>query len=311
MKTLVWITHSFRLDSRLTSRLEGKCTFVYYSPYYFAGPREKAILNSCSKDNLNAFYQSLQDFQDQLAAIDADHTLAVYKVSDPIKHINQLIAEHGFDRVVIDLPLFGMWKTTDPMQITVPFEFVDSDLIDDECRNMTAKSRWMSHTRKMKEYKPHRWNSSIQPNPIKESVSLYPDHQIEPLIDPITVVNRALKIAPTYGQTRDKHNGQTRLSTAFQNGTVDPHNVFYQIAEQFQSEGADFTKNEGPHAAMLRQFAFREMTIIQARRSTLTMESDPEEWAKSFLTEKSYINLMEKTNPDSNLEFQDIVDAMV
>ena len=37
MRTLVWITNAFRLDSRLTASLEGEVTFVFYSPYYFAG----------------------------------------------------------------------------------------------------------------------------------------------------------------------------------------------------------------------------------------------------------------------------------
>jgi deoxyribodipyrimidine photolyase len=277
---------------------------VYYSPYYFAGPREKAILKNCSKANLEAFYESLDIMRKSLKAM--GHDFYVFKQSDPIQHINQLIDKHGFAKVVIDLPLFGMWKTTDPMQIKVPFQLVDSDLIDDTCFRMTAKSRWMAHTRDMSNIKFHVWNSDIQPNSINEKSESYPTYTRNWLIMPHSITNRALAIAPTYGQTRDKHNGQTRLSTAFQNGTIDPHNVFYQIAKEFQSTGADFTKNEGAHAAMLRQFAFREMTIIQARRSGLTMEDNTIDWAKVFLTEKSYENLVNKTNTESTLTFEQI-----
>ena len=154
-KTLVWITHSFRLDSRLTNSLSGPCTFVYYSPYYFAGPREKAILANCSKENLDAFYQSLDFFRNQLS--DKGHQLHVFKEADPISHINSLVDKYEFDQVIIDLPLFGMWNTTDPMEIKVPFTLIDSDLIDDECRNMTAKHRWMSHTRKIYDEIDYQW----------------------------------------------------------------------------------------------------------------------------------------------------------
>jgi hypothetical protein len=234
------------------------------------------------------------------------HDFYVFKQSDPIQHINYLIDKYGFTQVVIDLPLFGMWKSTDPMQIKVPFQLVDSDLIDDTCFKMTAKSRWMAHTRDMSNIKFHKWNDDIQPNPINEKTETYPSYTRNSLIMPHVAKYRAIAIAPTYGQTRDKHNGQTRLSTAFQNGTVDPHNMFYQIAKEFQIIGADFSKNEGAHAAMLRQFAFREMTIIQTRRAGLTMEDDSITWAKTFLTEKSYENFVTKTNTESTLTFEQI-----
>jgi len=299
MKTLVWLTHSFRLDSRLTANLSGPCTFVYYSPYYFAGDREREILKGCSTKNLQAFYQSLDEMQNLL--LSKGHQLIVFKEKDPIAHINQLISKYEFERVVIDLPLFGMWKTTDPMLLSVPFEMVDSDLIDDECLKMTAKSRWMSHTRKVQTEKLYEWNSEITPFAISEKSKGYPTYESNSLIDPKPVIDRALHMATTYGQTRDKHDGQTRLSTAFQNGVIDPHNTFYKIARLFDVHGADFTKNEGAHAAMLRQFAFREMTIIQTRRANLTMEDQPIEWARQFLTPASLQNMQSRVNEQSTL----------
>lgn len=307
MKTLVWLTHSFRIDSRLTSKLSGPCTFVYYSPYYFAGPREKKILRECSQSNLDAFYESLDYIKNELTM--KGHTLQVFQETNPIEHINHLIAKYGFTRVVIDLPLFGMWKSTDPMEINVPFEFIDSDLIDDESPRMTAKSRWMSHVKQINNINWNRWNSEITILPISEISNEYPQYQKNSLIDGCSSLNRALSVAPQYGQTRNAHNGQTRLSTAFQNGTLDPHNTFFSIAKQFYDNGADFNINDGAHAAMLRQFAFREMTIMQTRRSTLTMEDGIEEWARAFLTEKSFHNLKERVNSDSQLTFDNIRNA--
>ena len=108
MKTLVWITHSFRLDSRLTDSLEGECTFVYYSPYYFAGKRKQSILRRTSQSNLDAFYLSLHQFNQQLQ--DKGSYLYVYKRKDPIEHLNQLCIDGGYDRVIIDQPQFAMFR---------------------------------------------------------------------------------------------------------------------------------------------------------------------------------------------------------
>ena len=120
-KTLVWLTHSFRTDSRLTTNLSGPCTFVYYSPFYFAGSREKEILRNCSQENLDAFYQSLDYMAMDLGSINMD--FHIFKKSNPIEHINELIDKYGFTKVVIDLPLFGMWKSTDPMDRDKPCDY--------------------------------------------------------------------------------------------------------------------------------------------------------------------------------------------
>lgn len=306
-KTLIWMTHSFRLDSRLTSKLSGPCTFVYYSPYYFAGSREKAILKNCSKQNLEAFYESLDTFDKQLKS--KNNKLYVFKKSNVIEHINELVQKYGFTKVIIDLPLFGLWQSIDPMEISVPYQLVDSDLIDDECFKMTAKSRWMTHVKSLDTEKLYYFNSEITKFSIDESIESYPTYKSNKLIDAPSVLHRALDIRKDYKFTRDKHNGQTRLSTSFQNGVLDPHNVFFQIAFQFKNESADLTINDGPHASMLRQFAFREMTIIQARRSNLTMENSPIDWAKSFLTQASYDNLINRVNPESKLTFNQIQTA--
>jgi deoxyribodipyrimidine photolyase len=51
------------------------------------------------------------------------------------------------------------------------------------------------------------------------------------------------------------------------------------------------------------------MTIIQTRRSGLTMEDNSVQWAKTFLTEKSYENYTTHTNPESTLTFDKIKNA--
>jgi deoxyribodipyrimidine photolyase len=309
-KTLVWITNSFRKDSRLTNQLSELCTFVYYSPYYFAGERERKIYERCSQQNLNAFYHSLHSFDTELKQ-QGHQGLLVFKESDPIEHINRLCEKWKFDNVVIDQPLFAMWHTIDLLRLNVPYEIIDSALIDDTCFKMTAKSRWMTHVKNASISKPHQWNSNIAPYFIKESSRTYPiPKHITPLLNTDEVIERAKYIAPTYGTTRDSHNGQTRLSTLLQNGMADPHNIFFEIAKQFQESGSDLSINEGSHASMLRQFAFREINIITARRNNLTMEDSPEQWARTIMHHKSYDNLIDSIpKPESNLSFDSIKSA--
>jgi deoxyribodipyrimidine photolyase len=310
MKTLVWITNSFRVDSRLTNNLSDLCTFVYYSPFYFAGERERKILERCSQQNLNAFYHSLHSFNEELKT-KGHQGLLVFKESDPIEHINNLCEKWKFDKLVIDQPLFAMWHSVDLLRLNVPYEIVDSALIDNTCFKMTAKSRWMTHVKNVSSARPYQWNSNISPYSIKEHSRTYPiPKYVTPLLNTEEVIGRAKDIAPTYGSTRDSHNGQTRISTALQNGTIDPHNLFFEIAKQFQESGSDLNVNEGTHASMLRQFAFREINIITARRNNLTMEDNPAKWAQTIMHYKSYDNLIDSSpKPESNLSFDSIKNA--
>jgi deoxyribodipyrimidine photolyase len=308
MRTLVWITNSFRLDSRLTDTLEGECTFVYYSPYYFAGKREREIYKKCSQANLDAFYYSLHQFNQELQS--KGSYLYIYKKANPIEHINQLCKDYGYDRLVIDQPLFAMWHSVDLLQLAVLYEIIDSALIDDKCYKMTAKSRWMSHVKRNSIEKIYKWNPNIVHFGIAAPfVDTYPQPipPISSYLNKEYIVERAMEIAPTYGQTRDRHDGQTQLSTLMHNGMVDPHNLFFEIARQFEKSGSDLSVNEGAHASMLRQFAFREMTILTARKNNLTLENAPHEWAQTLMHHKAYENMMVATpNPNSNVNIETI-----
>ncbi len=309
MRTLVWITNSFRIDSRLTSSLSGECTFVYYSPFYFAGERERNIYKKCSEENLAAFYQSINDFDQALRQKGSN--LLIFKKKNPIEHINYMCDQWKFDRVIIDQPVFGMWKSVDLLQLNRPWTYVDSALIDDTCRNMTAKSRWMSHVKKLDNYRPYRWNAEIKPIFIHEVTESYPHIRCKSkLMDVDYLLSRAKSIAPTYGQTRDHHDGQTHVSTALHNGVIDPHNLFYELSRLFRENGANMSINEGAHASMLRQFAFRELNIVKTRQRGLTLEDDPVEWAYASMTKSNYDHLVSsRPKPDSELTFERIKTA--
>ena len=302
MSTLVWMTNSFRKDSRLTSKLGGYCAFVYYSPYHFAGDRERNIYKNCSQENLDLFYQSINRFNSYI-----NNNLHIYRVNDVVAHINALVADQGFTKLVIDQPLFAMWHTVDLSKIKCRIEIIDSALIDDTCVNLTAKSRWTKHIEKLSRFKPHQFNTEIVP--IK--ISTYDGHpyptvtSLLPQINLEAVYKKIHATIQDYHTTRDRHDGQTGMSVALHNGVIDPANTFYAIAKEFTDHSLT-----SPAAAILRQQAFRELSIIQARRANMTLENTPLEWAKALMHSAAFDNLITATpNPSCVWLTADLLNA--
>jgi hypothetical protein len=311
-RTLVWMTHSFRQNSRLTDSLSGQCSFVYYSPYHFAGKRERDIYKKCSKRNLTAFYSSINSFE-LILEKSISGKVHIYRVSDPVSHINALVKAHGFTNVVIDQPLFAMWHTVDISKIDCDVDVIDSDLIDVGCVNLTAKSRWTSHIKQIKTFVPHVFSKNITAFDIPGySGESYPTVPTPPLLNVDDVVARAVDIAPKYGETRNQHDGQTRLSVPLHYGVIDPANIFFTIANLFVDVIPDMSDTSGPHVALLRQFAFREISIIQSRRANMTLENTPLEWAKALMHHSAYDNLVAaKPVPGSKVDHNAIRKAYI
>lgn len=307
MRTLIWITNSFRLDSRLTANLADEVTFVYFSPYYFTNEREKKIYSTCSGKNLDAFYESINSFDSALAS--KGFKFEIFKESDPIKTINSLIEYCGYDKLIIDAPLFSMWQNIDLSKLDLNesnISIIDSALVDPECPRLTAKSRWMAHATSIDSYVPFKFSNKAKPFNIDVSNESYSKIFIlNKDLDDVETLSRVRKMAKTYIDTRDKHDGQTRLSAIMHNGMIDPRDVFYQIAKDFKESGEDLTVNDGPAASMLRQLAFREIAIIQARRTGLTLENSALEWAESLMTPAAYTNLINQ-NPGGTVTFEKI-----
>jgi len=305
-RTLVWMTHSFREDSRLTSSLNDECAFVYYSPFYFAGQRELEIYRACSQDNLNAFYSSINSF-DAMLKNKLGVKLYIYRGFKVIEHINMLIRQFKFDKVVIDQPLFSMWHGINVNDIQTRVEFVDSDLIDPANTKMTAKSRYTAHLDN-RNVIFNRFSKTIKPFKMHAYMGgdLYPLVNVPSLVD-TGLVNHYMKSKIyDYHLTRDRHDGQTRMSTALHNGVLDPCNTFYDIETSF-GDGSDDGSNSGsPLAAILRQQAFREISIIRARRTGLTLEDEPVKWAKALMHSSAFDNMMAHRNPDGKVTWDKV-----
>lgn len=305
-RTLVWLTHSFRINSRLMASLSGECAFVYYSPYYFAGQRERDIYNKCSQANLDAFYWSINNFDRELRTM-INGQVHVFKESDPIAHINSLCVQHGFDNVVIDQPLFAMWHTVKLSNLQRPFKQIDSDLIDPNCIKLTAKSRWTTHVKNINSFIANVINVNLIGYNIPGYIDdHYPFVAEPPLLNVNKVFDHLFKVMFKYKDNRNHHQGQTRMSVALHNGVIDPANVFYSVAVGFRKHGYDITDLEGPAAAILRQQAFREISIIQARRKLLTLEDDPLTWAQKLMHISAYENMLQARPKANGLTWEKI-----
>lgn len=302
-RTLVWMTHSFRVDSRLTTLLGGECCFVYYSPYYFAGKREKEIYKKCSQENLDAFYYSINDFSKMLKEM-CGAQLHIFKEHDPASHINTLINEYDFDQVIIDKPLFAMWHTVNLGKIRKPVTIIDSDLIDETCTKMTAKARWNSHVSQRGTFKMHRLSKAIRPfNLLHYDGPKYPQVFAHPLVERPKVLRHIHEKMFDYHATRDRHDGQTGMSVVLHNGLLDPANMFYGIASEFD----DFSTGS-PAESILRQQTFREISIIRTRKARMTLENTPLEWAKALMHHSAYDNLINSAPlPGSTLDTQAVI----
>jgi deoxyribodipyrimidine photolyase len=84
---------------------------------------------------------------------------------------------------------------------------------------------------------------------------------------------------------------------------LDPRTVFFTIAKDLKKSGASLDLNEGPAASMLRQFAFREISIIRARNSGLCLQDDALLWAKELMPSASYENLIQQ-KPGGSVTFE-------
>lgn len=285
MRTICWITHTFRPNSRLMQSLSGDdVAFVYFSPWHFAGDRERRILSECSGANISLFAASIGHLDAELRSMGLGG-IHVARSKDPIGWLREAAIATRADRVVIDEPLFALWHSLRPLDaIGVPVHRVDSDLIGPS-QKRSAMGRLGDHLGRGKDsaHVPSRTIVGARPMPIgmpTDPASSYmtsPSAIAKALADAKASVDRASSIAAAYGETRDRADGQTGLSRWFQNGLIDPATVFHRIRES------------GGEAAvpLLRQLCFRESHIRRARAIGLTMEDGADRWAEAVLDPNS------------------------
>ncbi len=294
MKVLVWLTHSFRVQSRIFSRgtASNEVSFVYYSPHYYDDDIALMHKNSCV-DIEYWFKYSLSAFS--LSAKAGGYDIHCFKQEDPISHINRLIEKHKYEKVLIDKPLFNFPNNIDVSKINAKIEFVDSDLYDEKCKHLDVDKRVKYWLESYKEYL-----NVVSPTWLSKNIKLKDDglilmgeDQVLELLSEDRIVESFVQRMIDYKATKKHPDGTFRISGHLHHGQVDAGALVLQI---LVASLYDRVSGETWHLEPLRQLAKREIAIIRARSFNLQPYDDVLDWAEHFLDKKSYYTLVESSH---------------
>ena len=291
MKVLVWLTHSFRVQSRIFSRgtASNEVSFVYYSPHYYDDDIAMMHDDACV-DIEYWFRYSLSAFS--LSANAGGYDIHCFKQEDPISHINELIKKHKYDKVLIDKPLFNFPPNIDVSKIDAKIEFVDSDIYDEKCKELDVEKRVQSWVENYKEYL-----NVVSPTWLSKNIRLKDDglmlmseDQVLELLAEDRIVESFISRMVDYKTTKDHIEGTFRISGHLHHGQVDAGALVLQI---LVASLYDRVNGESWHLEPLKKLAKREIAIIKARSFNLQPYDDVLDWAENFLDKKSYHDMVE------------------
>ena len=284
VKSLVILSHSFRTNSRIFKRAvseSDEVAVLYPSPWYWNEAERDLYKNTCDKFHKKAVnhfaYELKRDF-----GID----LHILKSADPVQDIQSFCKSQGVDLVLYDLPLFGK-DCLDFGDLEV--QDVDSDSYDPECVRMTAKSRWTYWIQNRSVIE------EIQPEKVKAYECIGEKYEADSIsakevcLEINSLWKRVETKLLTYFISRNERNGSTRLSSYLHQGLIDGPKFVSDIL----SLDPGYLAKGNPLIPILRQLAFREISIRKARTRMLSLTSRADEWAQSLLDGKSYCNLTE------------------
>lgn len=294
MKALVWLTHSFRVQSRIFSRGTScnEATFVYYSPHYY--DEDMAIMHNNTTIDIDYWFRySLSAFE--MTARHGGYDIHFFKKEDPISHINSLIEKYKYDRVLIDKPVFNFPKFIDVTKINAKIEFVDSDIYDENCKELDVDKRVEWWIEKYKEYLNEvspMWLSRNCKIP-SEDFTLLDEDGVLGIMSEDRIVESYVSRMENFTKTQKNLDGTFRISGHLQHGQVDGGALVLQI---LVASLYDRLAKKDWHLAPLRQLAKREIAIIKARSFNLQPYDDVLEWAEHFLDKKSFYHLTESNH---------------
>lgn len=283
---LVILNHTLRINSKIfreALKSHNVITVVYVSPWYNKKEERKIIKTGDQtfyKMCINHFAYELQN--------KLDIPLHLLKSEEPWEDIKLLMTEREFTSIYYDMPLFGSLN----MSLSEDVIIVDSDSYDPNCTKMTAKSRWVHWSKNKK-------NNIIRDPQVKIckhfnlNLPVYKPNKemyIELKEEIDKVFTRLNDIVPLYHKTRNHKEGSTRLSKYLHHGVIDAA----KITSSLIAISPDFMTNDHPLVPLLRQLAFREISIRKTRTKNLTMEMPIEKWADVLLDKKSYESLIKE-----------------
>ena len=254
---------------------------VYPSPWYW-NPKERSLYSEHSvlfhEKAVNHFGAALKD---KLGL-----NLHVLKSKDPDKKIEAFCMNEGVDTIYYDAPLFKKDYIEFSFSNTV---VIDSDTYMPECTKMTAKSRWthwvknrtfIKNTRNIKTNAFDVPFSGLKINTLEAEEMDAEIHRVWQRVEDKIV---------GYHLSRNERDGSTKISKYLHHGLIDGPTLVSDILSLCPS----FLPNKHPLVPLLRQMAFREISIRKARIKDLSLTSSCDEWARTLLDEKSYRNLVD------------------
>lgn len=294
MKALVWLTHSFRVQSKIFSRGTScnEVTFAYYSPHYY--DEDMAMLHNSATIDIDYWFRySISAFEMNAKA--GGYDIHFFKEEDPIKHINGLIKKHKYDKVLIDKPLFNFPKHLDISKIKAKVQFVDSNIYDENCKELDPEKRVEWWVEKYKEYLNEvspMWLS--KDCKIKsEDFTLLDEEGILGILAEDRIVDNFIYKMMDYDKTYKKPEGTFRISGHLQHGQIDSGALVLQI---LTASLYDRIAKKDWHFKPLLQLAKREIAIIKARSFNLQPYDDALAWAEHFLDKTSHYYLVESNH---------------
>ena len=289
MKSLVWLTHSFRTQSKIFARgcSCNEVSFIYYSPFYY--DQDYAMMyKKVSIEQEYWFRYSLSSFKLTLEQCGLD--LYIFKEEDPVNHINYLIEKHGYEKVLIDKPLFNFPNSIDVRKINCKVEFVDSDIYDESCKDLNANKRvkyWLeNHQEYINKVSPVFASNNYKL--LDDPFLLLEDDAVLSLVEEDRTADYFIHTMLDFHKTHKEIDGTFRISGHLQHGQVDGGTLVLQI---LLASLYDRLAKKKWHLKPLTQLAKREISIIKARSSGLQPYDDVLAWAEILLDKKSYNHL--------------------
>lgn len=283
---IIVIDHSFRINSKIFNvaiKNYDKIAITYASNWYFNEKFKSYYKNkdkSLFRKSINYFAYSLKKKYNA--------NLFYLRSSNPSKDIEAFCLRNNISDILYDYPLFS-----DNIQFSgkIKVTFVDNDTYIDSCLKMTAKSRlnyWVHNKLDKVDFcngnaKPTFTDSVGKAFNIDNNMAIEFHKKIKSTLD-----NAKINIE-TYYKSRNERNGSTKLSSLLHHGLIDPGSLIHVLLSNTSKTNMENSK----YIPLLRQLAFREISILKCRAKEISILDSAEAMAQKLLDDASYKNLME------------------
>ena len=281
---IIVIDHSFRINSKIFNEAiknYDKIAVIYASNWYF----NKKFKNYYKNKDKTLFRKSINYFAYSLKK-KYNANLFYLRSSNPAKEIEDFCLNNNISEILYDYPLFS-----DGIQFSgkIKVTFIDNDMYIDSCTKMTAKSRlnyWV-HNKLSKDdlgyvnAKPEFIDSVGKIFDIDSNMAIELHEKIKSSLD------NAKTNIETYHKSRNERNGSTKLSSLLHHGLIDAKSLVHVLLSNVNKSNMKNNK----YIPLLRQFAFREISILKCRAKEISILDPVKDIALKLLDDASYKNL--------------------